>query len=138
LIEREPPANGFAEEEEKVTNMNEMIRNTLGDFVNQKLAFTVLDVTKKVQEKNPGIMVNHTNVRNTVEFDFFKDHFGQKYNRKVINVGEPVLPYLYFPKDQEKLIGQYKPNIGAQSLEAEKKEKEIAGHNRKFTMIFGQ
>jgi hypothetical protein len=125
--------------------VDDLIIEVLEDFVDQELAFTLCDITQETQKRHPGVFIQHSHVRKVVEHEFFQNLQKNGYKRGLIDVGAPVLPYLYFPEKQEDLIGKYKANVGPQDLAENKIGQPPAGAwnkakpiNRKFTMVFGQ
>lgn len=125
--------------------VDNFIIEVLEDFVDQELAFTLCDITQETQKRDPDVFIQHSHVRKVVEYEFFQNLQKSGYKRGLIDVGAPVLPYLYFPEKQENFIGKYKANVGPQNLAENKIDKPSSGAwnkakpiNRKFTMVFGQ
>jgi hypothetical protein len=118
--------------------LEEYIRNVLDDFIDQKFAFTVLNVADEVRNRNPDINVPHNVVRSYVEHHYFDDYLEEftggnvEYTRKTINIGSPP-PYLYYPKDYDP--SKFKANSGPQETQV---KTDGAPQSFKFVTVFGK
>lgn len=79
-----------------VFDLENVVKEQLGDFIEENYAFTAYDVTVALRTKFSGEVIAHYKVRDIVHR--LMDGVGS-YNRSLIDVGKDVQPWLYYPED---------------------------------------
>lgn len=76
-------------------NVSAVIREVVKEFVQADKMFTAYEVSKAVQER--GVRVRHLNLKDEVHQVIHEEAMPQNYTRMLVDVGEPVQPWLYYP-----------------------------------------
>lgn len=77
-------------------NDKTVVRDIVKEFVDKKWKFTAYTITTEARKK--GITARHSELKQIVH-DMYRDGEMLNYDRTTQDVGAPVKPFYYFPKD---------------------------------------
>lgn len=93
--------------------LNDLVVDTITEFVASKQLFTAYDVTQQIRRENMSLNIQHASVRDWVTSDYYGGHmFSNGYTRQLLNITDQnVEAFVYGPLGSD--LSTYKPTVVA-------------------------